>query len=106
MQIKICRLNGAIKCPPTFVLEMGYSRGVWEVVLSPALFNLYMNDLSVQLKGCKTGYMIGNTPINHLIYADELFFLRAALVFNSCRTHILIMGSNMMSYIVLKRVWS
>ena len=41
-------------------------------LLSPALFNLYMNDLSDQLNDCSTGCMIGNTVINHLMYADDL----------------------------------
>ena len=44
-------------------------------LLSPALFNLYMNDLSVQLNNCKTGCKIGNTVINHLMYADDLAVL-------------------------------
>lgn len=41
-------------------------------LLSPALFNLYMNDLSEQLRGGKTGCMIGNALINHFMYADDL----------------------------------
>ena len=44
-------------------------------LLSPALFNLYMNDLSVQLNNCKTGCLIGNTLVNHLMYADDLAIL-------------------------------
>ena len=34
-----------------------------------------MNDLSVQLNNCKTGCKIGNTVINHLMYADDLAVL-------------------------------
>ena len=41
-------------------------------IISPVLFNLYMNGLSDQLRGCDTGCMIGNTAINHLMYADDL----------------------------------
>ena len=41
-------------------------------LLSPALFNLYMDDLSVQLSHCKTGCFIGDKLINHLMYADDL----------------------------------
>ena len=48
---------------------MEYGRGG---LLSPALFNLYMDDLSRQLGGCRTGCMIGNTVINHFMYADDL----------------------------------
>lgn len=40
-------------------------------LLSPALFNIYMDNLSDQLRGCKTGCMIGNT-LNHFMYADDL----------------------------------
>ena len=41
-------------------------------ILSPLLFNVYMDDLSRQLSQCKTGCMVGNMHINHLIYADDL----------------------------------
>lgn len=41
-------------------------------LLSPALFNVYMNDLSDQLSLCSTGCLIGNSVINHLMYADDL----------------------------------
>ncbi len=41
-------------------------------ILSPFLFNVYMDDLSKQLNGCRTGCMVGHTVINHLMYADDL----------------------------------
>ena len=41
-------------------------------LLSPALFNIYMNDLSEQLRASKTGCMVGNILVNHLMYADDL----------------------------------
>lgn len=41
-------------------------------ILSPLLFNLYMNDLSRRLNGCNTGCMTGGTLVNHLMYADNL----------------------------------
>lgn len=41
-------------------------------LLSPVLFNLYMDDLSDQLRDCRTGCMIGNTLVNHIMYADDL----------------------------------
>lgn len=40
--------------------------------VSPALFNVYIDDLSKQLNGYKTGCVSGNTIINHLMYADDL----------------------------------
>ena len=41
-------------------------------ILSPALFNLYMDDLSKQLHTCRTGCVIGGTLVNHFMYADDL----------------------------------
>ena len=40
--------------------------------MSPVLFNLYMDDLSRALEVCKTGCMVGDRCINHLMYADDL----------------------------------
>ena len=40
-------------------------------LLSPSLFNLYMDDLSVKLNNCNTGCRVGN----HLMYADDLALL-------------------------------
>ena len=44
-------------------------------ILSPFLLNLYMDDLSRKLKECKTGCMVGDKVINHLLYADDLVVL-------------------------------
>ena len=44
-------------------------------ILSPALFNIYMDDLSRQLGGCSTGCMIGDSLVNHFMYADDLALL-------------------------------
>ena len=41
-------------------------------ILSPALFNLYMDGLSKELGECRTGCMMGDTLINHFMYADDL----------------------------------
>ena len=47
-------------------------------ILSPVLFNVYMDDLSKKLKECKTecktGCMVGEVLIN-LIYADDLVIM-------------------------------
>ena len=40
-------------------------------ILSPFLFNVYMDDLSVNLKKCPTGCIAGGTVVNHLMYADD-----------------------------------
>ena len=44
-------------------------------ILSPILFNVYMDDLSNQLNRLKTGCLVGNTAVNHLMYADDLVLL-------------------------------
>ena len=44
-------------------------------ILSPVFFNVYMDDLSKKLKECKTGCMVGESLINHLIYADDLVIM-------------------------------
>lgn len=47
-------------------------------LLSPFLFNLYMDDLSVQLNWCGTGCMVSNSLINHLMDADDLVIFSGA----------------------------
>jgi hypothetical protein len=44
-------------------------------ILSPALFNAYMDDLSRHLGTCQTGCMVGEMLINHFLYADDLVIL-------------------------------
>jgi len=44
-------------------------------ILSPLLFNLYMDNLSRELKGCRTGCLVGDSLINHMLYADDLVIL-------------------------------
>ena len=41
-------------------------------VLSPLLFNVYINDLSIQLSQTGIGGSIDGKFINHMIYADDL----------------------------------
>ena len=41
-------------------------------ILSPRLFNVYINDLRVKLYDSKIGGSVGDTLINHLCSADEL----------------------------------
>ena len=44
-------------------------------ILSPYLFNIYMDDLSKVLNTCKDGCLAGSQRVNHLIYADDLVLL-------------------------------
>ena len=41
-------------------------------ILSPYLFYVYLDDLSIALSACRTGCCVGNSLINHLMYADDL----------------------------------
>ena len=84
-------------------------------ILSPYLFNVYLDDLSIALSACRTGCCVGNSLINHLLYADDLVIfsppsigLRALItvceeyavshdmVFNHKKSMILICRSNYM----------
>ena len=44
-------------------------------ILSPYLFNIYMDDLSYKLKKIYAGCKIANLIINHLFYADDLVLM-------------------------------
>ena len=44
-------------------------------ILSPVLFNLYMDGLSKRLTMCRTGCMVGERLLNHLMYADDLVIM-------------------------------
>ncbi len=50
---------------------MGYQGGV----LSPALFNVYIDDLSCNLNNLNIGCNLNNVSINHLVYADDTVLL-------------------------------
>ena len=41
-------------------------------ILSPSLFNVYMNNLSLSLNHSGIGGSLGNNLINHLCYTDDL----------------------------------
>ena len=44
-------------------------------LLSPRLFNLYIDELSNQLACCPAGCAVGSKIINHFAYADDLVFV-------------------------------
>ena len=59
-----------------FGVSNGVRRGRGgEGILSPYLFCVYMDDLSIKLNDIKIGCTIGTTLINHLMYADDLVLL-------------------------------
>ena len=41
-------------------------------VISPILFNIYMDKLSIALNSSGIGGYLGNVFLNHLCYADDL----------------------------------
>ena len=41
-------------------------------ILSPWVFNIYIDDLSSILSSCNSGCKFGNQTINHISYADDL----------------------------------
>ena len=45
-------------------------------ILSPYLFNVYVDDLSVKLNSCHVGCYYSGGCINHLMYADDLSLCR------------------------------
>ena len=54
-----------------FTVSNGVKQGG---ILSPHLFNVYMDDLSVNLNKLHIGCLYAGTLINHLMYADDLWF--------------------------------
>ena len=71
-------------CNQTFCVRWGncfsdcftVSNGVRQGgIISPILFNVYMDDLSTVLNKSKIGCNINNTFINHLMYADDTCIL-------------------------------
>ena len=57
-------------------------------ILSPFLFNVYMDDLSVNLKKCPTGCIAGGTVVNHLMYADDIVLLSPSATGLSLLLHV------------------
>jgi len=48
-------------------------------ILSPFLFNIYVNDILTQLQASRTGCFVGNKYVGALMYADDLLFVSVTL---------------------------
>lgn len=82
-QTMYVRWGGILSAP--FKVSNGVRQGG---ILSPYLFNIYMDDLSVELNKCKYGCLIGNHTVNHLMYADDLVIFCPSPVGLSSLLHI------------------
>ena len=52
-----------------FIVTNGIRQGG---VLSPYLFAVYLDELSIQLGSARVGWTVGNMVVNHLMFADDI----------------------------------
>ena len=62
-------------CSPYFIVSNGVRQGG---ILSPKLFFVYVDDLSVALSATKTGCFINDKSVNFVFYADDLCIMSAS----------------------------
>ena len=60
-----------------FKVTNGVRQGV---ILSPYLFNVYVDELSEQLKMCNVGCSMNGHLINHTMYTDDLVLISPSSV--------------------------
>ncbi|XP_026330973.1 uncharacterized protein LOC113238347 [Hyposmocoma kahamanoa] len=76
-----------------YKLECGVSRGI----ISPKLFNLYVNELIGGLSSMHARCYVGSTCINNLNYADDMVLLSPSVnaftqMLETCKEHAMVHG--------------
>ena len=72
LSVWYCNQQFYIRWGNTVSSAFNVSNGVRQGgILSPFLFNVYIDDLSTILNECNVGCVINGHNINHLIYADD-----------------------------------
>ena len=57
-------------------------------VLSPYLFAVYLDELSIQLGSARVGCTVGNMVVNHLMFADDISVFRPSISGLQCLLNI------------------
>ena len=70
-------------------------------ILSPYLFNIYMDQLSVKLNQLDIGCCIGDKCLNNLMYADDI---AALLLVSKAYKGLLILASNLLQSTILSSI--
>ena len=65
-------IRWGISCSNKFYVTNGVKQGG---ILSPVLFNVYMNNLSVTLNQSAISGSLGDNLVNHISYADNLYLI-------------------------------
>ena len=75
-----CTQKCTVRWGSTFSLSFPVANGVRQGgILSPLLFNIYMDDLSKTLNQAKVGCMFNGTCFNHLMYADDMVLIAPSI---------------------------
>jgi len=62
-----------VKCGTNYSSPFSVTNGVRQGgVLSPYIFAVYRDELSIQLGSARVGCTVGNMVVNHLMFADDI----------------------------------